>query len=379
MPDIDRKTISATEIPGLFGKSPYITRFMLHHHFTGDVPIPQMEEQERMTWGKRLQQPVVDHLKEALYLDILNNGDDLYFRHPKHKIGCTHDSYVWSPDRGLGVIEIKCVDFLVFRDTWTENRAPDHIELQLQTQLLVPIPTDLKDIPNINMAGKDTTAFLQQHAGKVPQWGAIYCLVAGNQLKEYKRRPIKTVQKQIVEEVKGFFTGVEKREAPHVTGGEMEIDTLNKLYPHPDETVILDQDHFGDETEDVRTELSTYVYWRKQASAAKKEQDKAQVKIMGRFLGAGVIRLLGFRATLSRSHSDGEEKRLPVQADVAIRIACEKSWPDHIIEGLKMAREFFVTTKKPSTRSTLRVKRIEDEIENADNPIDGTETGYLGG
>lgn len=79
------------------------------------------------------------------------------------------------------IVECKNVDFVEHRDKWTETEAPAHIELQVQTQLLL---------------SGFRRAFL-------------VALVGGNNLVIHERTPDAEVQAKIIEKVSAFWSSVD--------------------------------------------------------------------------------------------------------------------------------------------------------------------------
>lgn len=129
-----RKDITSTMSPALFNVSPYMTAFELYHAKASgfDVEFP---ENERMTWGKRLEPVIAAGIAE-------DNGWELrkiteYVRLPHLNMGSSFDYEVICPYRGKGILEVKNVDGYVHYKQWVDGEAPPHIEIQLQHQLEV--------------------------------------------------------------------------------------------------------------------------------------------------------------------------------------------------------------------------------------------------
>jgi predicted phage-related endonuclease len=106
--------------------------------------------------------------------------------HPKTpQFGGHLDYEVVAHDKGPGVVEIKTVDRMIFRD-WPEGEPPIHYQLQLQSYLAI--------------------------TGRA--WGALVALVGGNDLKiwEFDARP-KTIEK-IESAVAEFWRDVTDKREP---------------------------------------------------------------------------------------------------------------------------------------------------------------------
>lgn len=140
--------LTSTDIPALFGLSPYKTPFELWHEKRAGERI-QFAENDRMKWGKRLEATVargiaedmdwaVRPMKEYVRLPELRLGSSFDFRILRDGSGVPGNETNWPGDE---ILEIKTVDFLQFRDGWIIEsdfiEAPAHIEIQVQHQMLV--------------------------------------------------------------------------------------------------------------------------------------------------------------------------------------------------------------------------------------------------
>lgn len=149
--------ITSTEISALFGCSPYMTEFELWHRKKDNIEV-EFEENERMKWGTRLQDSIAKGIAEDKGWKVRRMEE--YIRIPALRMGSSFDFFIteWQPkivapptDHNHspvfavgepGLLEIKNVDSLQFRDGWLEDadgniEAPPHIELQVQHQLAV--------------------------------------------------------------------------------------------------------------------------------------------------------------------------------------------------------------------------------------------------
>lgn len=156
--------LTSTDVPALFGLSPYKTHFELWHEKKSGQRV-EIAENERLKWGRRLEHTVamgiaddqgwvIRPMKEYVRLPGLRIGSSFDFRvivaasHDEWRNAATGERaerpttvpscYDTSHDATL---EIKCVDWLMFRDGWTIDEgfieAPAHIEIQVQHQMLV--------------------------------------------------------------------------------------------------------------------------------------------------------------------------------------------------------------------------------------------------
>jgi putative phage-type endonuclease len=134
--------LTSTDVAALFGLSPYKTPFELWHEKKA-AEIVRLQDNPRMAWGRRLESAVAHGIAEDMGWSARPFKD--YMRIPEHRIGASFDFMVQDragvDDSAAAILEIKCVDFLAFRDGWTIEddfiEAPAHIELQVQHQMLV--------------------------------------------------------------------------------------------------------------------------------------------------------------------------------------------------------------------------------------------------
>lgn len=132
--------VTSTESAALFGMSPYMTHFELWHRkrngTEGDFSV-----NDRMRWGNRLEAAIAAGIAEEQGWEIRPLKE--YMRLPDERIGSSFDFVITNHPSGQPAhLEIKNVDYLQFRDGWITdddgfNEAPEHIEMQVQHQMLV--------------------------------------------------------------------------------------------------------------------------------------------------------------------------------------------------------------------------------------------------
>lgn len=181
--------VTATEAAALFGVNPYTTEYQLWQEKKSGN-INSIDETERMTWGKRLEQVIAEGICEDNgweILDLFAHGS--YFRHSHAQMGATPDFFVMCPERGIGILEIKNIDWLQHKLKWEDDEAPAHIEIQLQQQMHVT-----------------------QDAGV--KWGAVGYLKGGNEagvfIREYDAEMCDTIQDNIAM----FWQSIEENKQP---------------------------------------------------------------------------------------------------------------------------------------------------------------------
>lgn len=365
MPDKTMQTVSASQVPGLFNKSQYFTRFMLYQHFTGGFEL-QGPDHNRADWGLRLQQTILDYVAAELHLEIIGNTGDLYMRHPDGIIGCTPDGYCWSPEKGLGFIEVKNVDWLIHAQTWTSARAPEAIELQHQTQLMVPL------VDQISGEAPEVVDFIISHGRTAPKWGVIACLVGGNDVKLYHREPREKIQKRIRTEARKFLKEVADKAPPPVAGLEIEMPALTALYPTADEDFILGETDFEDDPEgwiEIVDIVRQYAYWRDTRYAGDKEEKRFKLLLLEKMGLAGVLRIPGYRIGITKSPTKANVAKLPPEIHAGLgqiegKMVSVGSHDE--ADVLRLSQEWEHVIRKAGTTTRINVSRYPDEVDAAD-------------
>lgn len=210
MPDALRESISATEMAGLMGVSPYTTPWLLYQRFANGMNIEQVAD-SRMNWGTIIEPHIIEQTGKALNLEVQPNRDaegiQPYVR--RGQIGCTRDATIWDPNKGPGALESKCVfDYSVWMQKWDGGKSvPPEIEIQLQCQMYV---------------GDEVTPY---------KWGIIPVLCCGELKLDFKREPIPELWEEFERRAAQFFEDVAAKRMPDPFGVAVEIPLLKKLYP----------------------------------------------------------------------------------------------------------------------------------------------------
>lgn len=130
--------VTSTEVAALFGISPYKTEFQLWHEKREGV-IVEIEENARMKWGKRLEDPIAQGIAEDFELGPIEKMSE-YMRDPELRAGSSFD-YKRFPGTQKALFEIKRIGFDVMANecviTDDNIELPPHLEIQVQHQLLV--------------------------------------------------------------------------------------------------------------------------------------------------------------------------------------------------------------------------------------------------
>lgn len=230
--------VTSTESAALVGAHKRLTPFELFHRKAGAYDV-KFVDTERTKWGRRLQDPIARGLAEdyAVKVRALN----CYARHDSGaRMGASFDYEIVGIDsrpddyigmlvelyeaHGPGILEIKNVDALVFRDDWLQEKnededgaiepvieAPAYIEVQLQHQLEV-----------MNR-----------------EWGVIAALVGGNRPIVVARRRDRDVGKALLDHINIFWKRIEENLPPDPDFGR-DLDVISKLYGYAQPGKILD-------------------------------------------------------------------------------------------------------------------------------------------
>ena len=145
--------VTSTEVSALYDLSPYRTEFDLYQEKRNQT-IVEISDNERMFWGRNLESAIAHGAAETMGWDI--SKFDVYMRNPETRLGSSFDYKIRSVEDGDGILEIKNVDAVAYRQNWKDDgvniEGPEHIELQIQHQM---------EVANLD-------------------WTALVCLVGGN-------------------------------------------------------------------------------------------------------------------------------------------------------------------------------------------------------
>jgi hypothetical protein len=218
--------VSSTESSALFGLNPYLTAFELFYAKRAAEPT-QFEASERMQWGLRLEDAIARGLAEDYGIKVrkLNSfvsRDGMGASFDYEVVGVKDDVTPEDTslqgmyrDLGPGILEIKNVDWLVYRNNWTNDdgrsEAPPHIEIQVQHQLHV----------------------IER------SWAAIGVLVGGNSLKMLVRERDPVVGERLALASERFWKRIEANKPPKPVM-PADADVVAKIYNHTEEGKLLD-------------------------------------------------------------------------------------------------------------------------------------------
>jgi predicted phage-related endonuclease len=266
MPDPSKQSVSSTQIPMLWNQSPYGNRWLLWQHFKNGVPI-EARENERMRSGKLFQQAILQRVAEVYSLEMRENVGNAYRR--RGRVGATIDGELLVPGGEPIIVEAKNVDWLVWKNDWSETAAPPHVELQVQTHLHVT-----------------------GHAK-----GIIGVCIGGNDFAFYERERDPAVADEIVAEAESFFASLERGEEPASLGDKKELAALAHLYPTADKAIeVVDMDD-----EALAQAVQSYKHAAEQASFWDKTKEGLKAKILARAGNAAALRCRFSRVEIGKT------------------------------------------------------------------------------
>ena len=213
--------VSSTESAALFGLSPYATELELFYRKQSGE-IHTLADNARMKAGRFLEPSIAQFAGDELGCEV--QPFPAYARDPDVRMGSSFDWQVANGDFAGWILEIKNVDFLVYRDQWEDDEAPDHIEVQVQHQL--------------ELTGRP---------------GAIIaCLVGGNDLRIIKRERNEKMGRGIRQRIKRFWDDVDNDKPPE-PDYIRDADFLISLHAWAGEAVLDANDH-----EHIKSRLDDY-------------------------------------------------------------------------------------------------------------------------
>lgn len=321
--------IGSSMVAALFDRSPYLTKLGLYNHFALETEIDR-DPDERMNWGKRLQDDILEAVQEDRGWDLVPKGDDDWLDHPDPTLRCgaTIDSEVINHGKGLGVVECKNVDRMIWLQTWTATTAPPHIELQLQHQLFV---TGAK-------------------------WGAIAALVGGNELHIVERDALPALHGRIAAALRTFWGQVAAKTPPDALGLPEELPDLATLYPETIPDPVLEM--FGDRhAADLVDAVREYLWSIDRAKEAKDIGDRAKATLLAATREYQVTRTHGYRIQVDKSPTKATQIALPKKVrDALAEMAADVGNPHAAVVG--EAAEWTVTTRAASIQTRIKITEV---------------------
>lgn len=253
--------ITSTESASLFGYGRE-TAFELACRKDGKTDS-KFRPNERTEIGKEIEHAIAQRAARLFGVKIRHKNE--YMRIHSARMGASFDYEVVGisdaiiddnrlriafGSMGSGLLEVKNVDGLVFRNEWEigENpEAPPHIEIQLQHQL---------EVCEYN-------------------WGVIVAFVGGNRIEIVLRLRDRAVGESLRLKIVEFWNSLALGEYPPITLPE-DIDVLKQLYSYAEPGRVFD----GRENAAVGEYLKAYLAASKEEKLAKDRKDTAQGQLL---------------------------------------------------------------------------------------------------
>lgn len=273
------KNINSTDTAALFGASPYKTEFQLYHLLKGNIDDP-FQESERTIIGEEVEHGIAKAFARIEDLEVEPFKDYLF--EPANKIGSSFDYVITSGDFKGWLLEIKNVDYLVYRDNWTDEEAPPHIEIQVQHQCMV------SNAPGV----------------------IILACVGGNSLKHIVRERDDNMIKHIRRRIKKFWSDfdADKEPKPNYT---MDVEAIKRLYSRATKDKVYDAS--GDE--EIKALLSNHKKWKADIKRLDAMCESVKAEVYRKIEDASKLVTEGYRLTCGRT-KDGKDKTLTVTEDM---------------------------------------------------------------
>lgn len=273
--------VTSTEVASLFGHGRE-TAFELACRKDGKTES-KFESTERTEIGKEIEWAIAQRAARLFGVSVRHKNE--YMRIHSARMGASFDyeitgvtDYIVDDNRlrrafgamGPGLLEVKNVDSLIFKNQWTFNHegeadeAPIHIELQLQAQLEV----------------------------STLSWGVIVAFVGGNRVEIILRLRDEKIGFVIRSKVERFWKNLAKGEYPPVSLPE-DLDILKVLNGYAEPGKIMD----ARGNEEIGSLLAAYIKAHDDETRAKYKKETAQGKLLQ--LIGNAERVVADNATLS--------------------------------------------------------------------------------
>lgn len=250
--------ITSTDIAALYGFSPYLSEYQVYY-FKKNKQINTIEEDNRIRWGNALEEAIAYEVAKDFKWEV--KPLKTYMRLEDLKIGSSFDFEIVNHPDGDGILEIKNVDFLQYKNKWIDDgsgdiQAPLHIEIQLQHQLLVSNRT----------------------------WGAIAVLIGGNDHKVLIRKREDDLINDIKEKVKEFWEKFDKGIEPKIDYKKDSEFISNVVYGMSQEKKIIEAD------KEVEVLISAYLKINREIKQKKEELTEHRAKILEKIKDAEKVK-----------------------------------------------------------------------------------------
>ena len=282
--------VTSTEVSALYDLSPYRTEFDLYQEKRNQT-IVEISDNERMFWGRNLESAIAHGAAETMGWDI--SKFDVYMRN-ENRLGSSFDYKIRSVEDGDGILEIKNVDAVAYRQNWKDDgvniEGPEHIELQIQHQM---------EVANLD-------------------WTALVCLVGGNTQKIIYRDRDRQIGKDLTEKVKAFWDRVDAGTPPKIDYLRDAEYIIKKLRNQADAGIVLAAD------EDMDKLIDEYYTVSREYYSLSKTKDAIKAQILD--LSQNASKIISANGTISCGMSKESKGKLITQDMVGQYVNPRKSY-----------------------------------------------------
>ena len=206
-----RKGIGASDAAVILGVSPFKSAYALYAEKAGEMDAEDLSEIERIKWGNRFQQPIIDGFSEDTGRSIEHWPP---FRIASYSflpwMLCTPDAIQVDSDRGSGPLEAKNSSTFMAHE-W-DSEPPMYYQVQLQHQMAV-----------LSMG-----------------WGTLCVVLGGQELRWFDMQRNDRFIAAMTDAETLFQERVEKRLPPPIDGSQATAKALQLLHPEDSgETISL--------------------------------------------------------------------------------------------------------------------------------------------
>lgn len=211
------RVVGASEVSALFDLHPQLTRYQLWHVKAGRIQPPDLSGNERVEAGIFIEPSIAAWIAHRTGWPLEKFPG--HATHPRVEgMGASPDYRILQHERGPGLVQIKNVDRLVYRD-WNDE-PPINYQLQLQHELAC---TDYS-------------------------WGALGVLVGGNELRLFDYSRHEPSISRLEAEVSAFWRSIHDDQPPTPVW-EVDLETIQQIhgYGRPGSVADLSADERLDE------------------------------------------------------------------------------------------------------------------------------------
>jgi putative phage-type endonuclease len=240
--ELRKENLNSTEVPALYGISPYKTHFEMWHMKKGNL-VDLFKETNRTRNGQRFQQVIAEAIVEQYYPGGELIPFDEYVTIEGLRLGSSFD-YVVFHNGTKRILEIKKVDRLEYKRKWTNEEGPPHIEMQLQHQMGVANIAD----------------------------GTIGVMV-GDDFKIVERKLQEPIFADILDKAAKFWKSIDDNTPPDETWPD-DASIVAKLYSFAEADKVITS------TEDIDNAVAAYKLYSEQIAALEGMRAVEKAKIL---------------------------------------------------------------------------------------------------